>query len=156
MAISPYIKRLRQLIGHELLVLPSVAVLPRRPDGAVLLVRLMDTGQWATIGGAVEPDESPDQAARREAQEEAGIEVALGRILGVVGGPEYRVTYPNGDLASYVATVFEATVTGGLLRADGDETSSVKWWNSDALPYDEMGTLTRALLRDVGLGVAPA
>ena len=38
---------------------------------------------------------------------------SLGRILGVVGGPEFRITYPNGDQTSYVSTVFDATVTGG-------------------------------------------
>jgi 8-oxo-dGTP pyrophosphatase MutT (NUDIX family) len=32
---------------------------------------------WSTIGGAIEPDEAPEQAAAREAVEEAGIEVRL-------------------------------------------------------------------------------
>ena len=152
MAISPYIERLRRLVGHELLVLPSVAVLPRDDDGRILLVRLIDTGQWATIGGAVEPDESPQQAAVREAEEEAGIRVVLGRILAVVGGPECRITYPNGDQTSYVSCVFDATVAGGTPAPDGDETSAVRWWAPDELPYDEMSGLTRALLRAVGAG----
>jgi 8-oxo-dGTP pyrophosphatase MutT (NUDIX family) len=151
MAISPFIKRLRQLVGHELLVLPSVAVLPRDGDGRILLVRLIDNDQWVTIGGAVEPDESPQEAAVRETQEEAGVLVTLGAILGVVGGPEYRVTYPNGDVTSYVVTVFDATVVGGTPQPDGDETSDVRWWAPDQLPHDQMNTLTRALLKSIGL-----
>ncbi|HTT87328.1 MAG TPA: NUDIX domain-containing protein, partial [Acidimicrobiales bacterium] len=94
MAVSPHIRRLRQAVGHDLLVLPSVAVLPRDGGGRLLLVRIVDTGEWAVIGGAVEPDEAPEEAARREAREEAGVEVALRGIVAVLGGPEYRMTYP--------------------------------------------------------------
>jgi len=148
-AIAPYIQRLRARVGHDLLVLPSVAVLPRDPGGRLLLVRLVDTGQWATIGGAVEPDESPQEAAGRETEEEAGVRVALGPILGVLGGPDYRITYPNGDETAYVTCVFEATVIGGTPRADGEETSEVGWFDADRVHDLEMGRLTRALLRAV-------
>ena len=91
--------------------------------GRLLLVRIIDTGRWATIGGAVEPDESPAEAALREAEEEAGVTLELGPILAVLGGPEYRMTYPNGDQTSYVVTAFGAEVIGGSPRPDGDETS---------------------------------
>jgi ADP-ribose pyrophosphatase YjhB (NUDIX family) len=149
--MSPFIRRLRDLIGNELLVLPSAAVLPRDDRGRVLLVRLIDSGLWATIGGAIEPDESPREAALREAQEEAGVELELGPVLAVLGGPEYRLTYPNGDQTSYVVTVYDATIIGGTPTADGDETSAVEWWDTTSLPSNQMSTLTRALLRDVGI-----
>ena len=132
-------------------MLPSAAVLPRDDRGRVLLVRLIDSGLWATIGGAIEPDESPREAALREAQEEAGVELELGPVLAVLGGPEYRLTYPNGDQTSYVVTVYDATIMGGTPTADGDETSAVEWWDTTSLPYSQMSTLTRALLRDVGI-----
>jgi ADP-ribose pyrophosphatase YjhB (NUDIX family) len=151
MAIAPYIRRLRQLVGNELLVLPSVAVVPRDDLGRVLLVRIIDMDQWAVIGGAIEPDESPEEAAVREAQEEAGVDIRLGPILGVLGGPEYRITYPNGDRTSYVPILFHATVDGGTPRPDGDETSEVRWWDIDALPLEEMSTLTKALLSASGV-----
>jgi ADP-ribose pyrophosphatase YjhB (NUDIX family) len=153
MAIAPHIRRIRELVGHELLVLPSAAVLPRDPDGRILLVRIIDTGQWAVIGGAIEPDESPEDAAVREAEEEAGVRVSLGRILGVLGGPDFRITYPNGDQTSYVSIVFDATVVGGSPTPDDDETSEVRWWAADHLPSDEMSSFTRALLRAVGVSL---
>ena len=149
-ALSPHIRRLREAVGHELLVLPSVAVLPRDDEGRLLLVRTVDSGQWAAIGGAVEPDESPEEAARREAREEAGVEVALGRILAVLGGPEYQMTYPNGDRTAYVSTVYDAAVSAGTPRPDGEETSEAAWWPVTALPTAEMSTFTRALLRGSG------
>jgi 8-oxo-dGTP pyrophosphatase MutT (NUDIX family) len=151
--MSDHLRRIRALVGHELLVLPSVAVLPRDPDGRILFVRIADTGQWATIGGSVEPDESPADAAVREAAEEAGVEVALGPILGVVGGPDFRLTYPNGDQTSYVTTAFDATVVSGTPRPDGDETVDVGWWQPAALPIDEMSHFTRSLLAALGVGI---
>lgn len=152
MAIAPHIGRLRALVGHELLVLPGAAVLPRDEDGSVLLVQIIDTGEWAAIGGAIEPDESPQQAACREAEEEAGVTLRLGPILAVLGGPDFRVTYPNGDVTSYVTTVFDATVIGGSPVPDGEETCAVKWWGTGSLPYDDMSDFTRALLRGAGVG----
>ncbi len=150
MPISPHIRRLRELVGNELLILPSAAVLPRDEAGRILLVRDMDTGTWVAIGGAIEPDESPEECARREAAEEAGVEVRLGPVLAVLGGPEYRIVYPNGDETAYVSTVYDATVVGGTPRPDGDETSEVGWWAPDALPQGELSAFTRALLRDAG------
>jgi 8-oxo-dGTP pyrophosphatase MutT (NUDIX family) len=152
-AISPHIRRLRELVGNELLVLPSVAVLPRDDHRQILLVRIADTGLWANIGGAIEPDESPEQAALREAEEEAGVTLRLGPILGVLGGPEFRMTYPNGDQTSYVTTVFDATVISGIPTPDGDETLAAEWWHPNDLPLDEMGSFTRALLRGVSIGI---
>ena len=150
MGIAPHIRRLRELVGNELLVLPGAAVLPRDETGRLLLVRILETGQWAVIGGAIDPDESPQQAALREAREEAGVELRLGPVLGVLGGPQYRVTYPNGDQSSYVSTVFAATVSSGTPVPDGEETSEVKWFDPNQLPWREMGGFAQALLRDPG------
>ncbi len=119
-------------------------------------MRIIDTGQWAVIGGAIEPDESPANAARREAEEEAGVTVELGPILGVLGGPEFRLTYPNGDQTSYVSTVFAGTVVAGSPTGDGDETSEAKWWERDQLPYEKMSLFTGSLLEAVGLGRSQA
>ena len=147
--ISAHVRHIREKVGHDLLLLPSTSVLPRDGDGRILLVRLIDTGKWATIGGAVELDESPSACAVREAMEEAGIMVELGTILGVFGGPDYRVIYPNGDETAYVVTVFDAAVIDGTPRPDGEETSEVRWFRPEQLPTDQMGGLTKALFRNL-------
>lgn len=147
--MSDHLRRIRALVGHELLVLPSVALLPRDEHGRLLLVQLVDTGQWATVGGSVEPDEAPADAAVREAQEEAGVAVSLGPILGVIGGPDFRLTYPNGDQTSYVTTVYDATVISGTPRPDNDETVAVAWWDRSSLPLEQMSHFTRSLLAAV-------
>ncbi|WP_153397564.1 NUDIX domain-containing protein [Ornithinicoccus halotolerans] len=149
MPVSPHIARLRESVGHDLLLLPSVAVLPRDEQGRVLLVLQTDRGQWGTIGGAVEPDESPGQAAVREAREEAGVEVELAGILAVVGGPRYRITYPNGDRAAYVSTVYAARVIAGEPAPDHDETSAVAWVAPEQLADLDLGDFARAMFEEL-------
>jgi 8-oxo-dGTP pyrophosphatase MutT (NUDIX family) len=151
MTISPYVRRLREMVGSEVLVLPSVTVLPRDSGGRILLVRRADTGEWMTIGGMVEPDEDPADAAVREALEEAGIVVDLHGILAALGGEEFRLTYPNGDQVAYVTTVYDATVLSGEPRPDGVETDEVSWVAPDELVTIGLGAFARAQLSRLGL-----
>jgi ADP-ribose pyrophosphatase YjhB (NUDIX family) len=149
--MSPHVRRLREVVGHELLLVPSVSVLPRDDTGRILLVRLADDGRWATIGGAVEIDESPADAAVREAREEAGVDVVLGPIVAALGGPEFRVEYPNGDQTAYVAIVYDASVVGGTPTPDMCETTAVGWFTPAALGDIDLAPFARATF--VALGV---
>lgn len=82
----------------------------------VLLVRHArhDDG-WGVLGGAVEVGESPAAAAVRETREETGadVDVELVRLADVLGGPDYEVTYPNGDRTAYVTAAYEARIISG-------------------------------------------
>ncbi|MGH8979878.1 MAG: NUDIX domain-containing protein [Acidimicrobiales bacterium] len=150
MAISPHIARLRTLVGSELLQLPSVVVLPVDSSGNVLLARHADTGVWGLVGGAIEIDESPCDAAMRETVEEIGLRPTAMVMIGAFGGPEYRVQYPNGDLVSYVVTAYEARLETGNLMPDGEEVTEARWFGGSTLPMGEMNNLAAALLRDAG------
>ncbi len=142
---------IRDRVGNDLLLLPSVAVLPWDADGRLLLVRALESGRWQTVGGAVEPDESPRDAAVREAAEETGASIEILGIRDVVGGPGFRMTYANGDHVSYVTTVFDAAVTGGTLMPDGHETDDVRWFEPDAVREVELTGFTVALFAAVGV-----
>ena len=126
--MSPYLRRLREKIGHDLLVLPSVTVLLFDADRRVLLARHSDANVWVAPGGMVEPDETPQAAACREAREETGCEVALRRILGVYGGANFLVRYRNGDEVNYVMTVFEAVIVRGTLQPDHAEILELRYF----------------------------
>jgi ADP-ribose pyrophosphatase YjhB (NUDIX family) len=145
--MSAHIGRLRAAVGHDLLLVPSVSVLPVDAAGRVLLVRHAghDDG-WAVLGGAVEVGESPAQAAIREAREEIGAEVRLGRLLDVLGGPEYEVTYPNGDRTAYVTAVYEAEIVSGAPSVADAELSDVAWFSPAQLARLPLSRLSRALL----------
>ncbi|HSU15591.1 NUDIX domain-containing protein [Longimicrobium sp.] len=137
MAISPYLRALRERVGTMRLVLPSVTAAVRGDAGGLLLVRQRDGGVWSTPGGSIEPDETPADAVVREVWEETGLLVTPRRLLAVWGGPGFEVRYPNGDVAQYVTAVFECAVVSGSLRADGDETLEARFWRADeaaALP----------------------
>jgi 8-oxo-dGTP pyrophosphatase MutT (NUDIX family) len=149
--MSPYLRRLRELVGNELLVLPSVAVIPRDDEGRVLLVLHADNGQWGTIGGMIEPDERPRDAGRREALEEAAVTVELTRLVTALGGPEFRARYANGDETAYVSIVYEAAVVDGEPTPDGDETLDVRWFASDELAGADLSSFARASLTELGI-----
>jgi 8-oxo-dGTP pyrophosphatase MutT (NUDIX family) len=151
--ISPYLRHLRELIGHDLVLLPAVAVLPWDMDGRLLMVHEAETGLWQTVGGAIEPDESPLDAALRETAEETGLRVQVTGIRAVLGGPQYRLLYTNGDLVSYVSIVFDARVTGGTLRPDGDEILAVEWMSQAELHEAPLTDFTVALLGDPAVAI---
>jgi ADP-ribose pyrophosphatase YjhB (NUDIX family) len=138
-------------MGHELLLLPSVSVLPVDEAGQVLLVRHAGHHDgWAVLGGAVEIGESPAETAIREAREEIGADIRLKRLLDVLGGPDYEVTYPNGDRVAYVTSVYEAEVIGGVPRVADSELSDVAWFSPNDLPQITLNRFSRALLKAIG------
>ena len=120
--ISPYIRQLRAQLGPRLLLLPSVSVHVFDSAGRLLLVRQREGELWSTPGGLIEPDESPSDAAVREAWEETGLLIQPERLLGLYGGPACLVRYANGDEVQYVISAIGARVIGGHAAADGDET----------------------------------
>jgi 8-oxo-dGTP pyrophosphatase MutT (NUDIX family) len=168
MGMSPYLQGIRERIGHDLILLPAVSVLIWDDDGRLLLVRGSDTGTWQMVGGAVEPEETPADAARREAAEETGVEVALTGIRGVIGGPRFHHTYPNGDRVGFVSTMFDARIVAGEAHPDRDETTEVAWLDPAELQAgrrhgpgsaqdESLPRLLRAILAEAGVtGAEPA
>jgi len=138
MPISPHVALLRSQVGQQLLQLPSVAVLCRDTAGRVLVVLERDSGKWCPPGGVIEPGEGPEEAAVRETLEETGLTVRLDGVRAVVGGPDYRKTYANGDEISYVSVVYDGHVTGGDAAPDADETLEVRW-----ISLAELGSLPK-------------
>ncbi len=132
MAISPYIQTLRQKIGNDFLLLPSVGAVIFDDRGQILLQQARDDGLWYVPGGAVDPGEEPADAIVREMIEETGLAVEPKRIIDVVTSPP--ITYPNGHQVQYVAITFLCIVTGGHLRVADDESIDLCYFAVDALP----------------------
>jgi 8-oxo-dGTP pyrophosphatase MutT (NUDIX family) len=135
MAISDYLRTLRQKLGHDLVLVPGVTALIFNSAGEVLLQRAADDGRWYTIGGAVDPGEELGDAVVREVFEETGLRVAPERVVGVYTDP--LVVYPNGDRVIYVSTCFVCRAVGGgsagALAGD-DESLELRYFPVDRLP----------------------
>ena len=149
MPISAYLAGLRAKVGSDLILVPSVSVIPRDDQGRVLLVRHVEDARWGLIGGAVDPGESPAAAAVREAEEEAGVTVRLGRILTAVGGPDFEMTYANGDRCAYVAVIYDGTVVAGRPAPDEQETSEVAWFAESSLDLVDLNHFARSVFADL-------
>jgi 8-oxo-dGTP pyrophosphatase MutT (NUDIX family) len=142
--MSPYLARLRAKVGHELLLIPAVAVIVRDLSGRLLLVRDQASGRWGLPAGAVEPSESPCAAARRELREETGIDCQALELVAALGGEDFRHTYPNGDVVEYSIFVYTGSASDDSRPhpQDGEEVAEARFFSRDAapalaLPYPE-------------------
>jgi 8-oxo-dGTP pyrophosphatase MutT (NUDIX family) len=127
MPISDHMKAVRDKIGHDLLATTAVSISIFDAENRLLLGRDAETGHWTLPGGAVDPNEHPADAAVRECFEETGLLTRPQRLIGVFGGPEFMIRYPNGDLTYYTVIAFEAVIVGGALAPDGHEIASLKF-----------------------------
>ncbi|MDA4114336.1 MAG: NUDIX domain-containing protein [Thaumarchaeota archaeon] len=148
MPISDYLRRIRSKVGHDLLVMPSVTIIVRDDKGRILLTKNADVSKWIPPGGGVDPDESPTDAAVREMREETGLLVEPTRIIGVYGGQEFRIMYPNGDAVSYVMTVFECKVISGDMTPDLEESLDIRYFSKSEVDSLQTSPWARIVLRD--------
>ncbi len=133
---DPYIADIRRRIGHDLLILPTVAVVIWGADNRLLLVQHSETNEWTLPSGIVEPLESPSDAALRETWEETGIEIELKGLLGIFGGPNYVHTYRNRDRVNFVTSLFVAhpRTPGNNATAEpqDEEISQCGWFDENS------------------------
>jgi 8-oxo-dGTP pyrophosphatase MutT (NUDIX family) len=104
MPLSEHLLRIREKVGHDLLILPSAAVAILDEQGRILMGLHSERSLWVLPGGLIEPGELPADGAVREVWEETGLFVELTGILGVFGGENWW--YYSMEIASYVNVVF--------------------------------------------------
>lgn len=83
----------------------AAGALCRDEVGRVLLVDPVYRDTWDLPGGAVEAEESPQAACRREVAEELGLDRAVGRVLAVDWVPS-RPGRPEGLIVVYDGGIF--------------------------------------------------
>ncbi|AKU17227.1 NUDIX hydrolase [Luteipulveratus mongoliensis] len=107
--------------------------------------------EWTMPGGAVELDESVEEAAVRELREETGYDVVLGAVLGVhtevVPAAERIRSEDRRRALKGVRVVFEARVVAGQLTAETDGSTDEPRW----IPLDEVASLPRVELVDASV-----
>jgi ADP-ribose pyrophosphatase YjhB (NUDIX family) len=128
--------------GHVTWRNPRVVVnaVPVRAGRVYLARRDIEPGRgrWGCPGGFLEVGESAQEGARREAEEETELRIEVGRLIGVYSRPS----------AAIVTVFFEADVVGGE-PAPAAETSEVRDFGPDEIPWDELAfTTVESALRD--------
>ncbi|MBU2662169.1 NUDIX domain-containing protein [Actinoplanes bogorensis] len=145
-----YVERLRPLVGHEPLVVAAAGVLVRDDRGRILLQQRSDDRTWCIPGGAVEPGERLEEAARRELREETGLLAGELTLLMARSGPECLLVYPNGDQCQVISVTYRAESWSGRLDRADPETVDLRFFDLRGLPG--MNAFNRALFDDLATG----
>jgi 8-oxo-dGTP pyrophosphatase MutT (NUDIX family) len=105
-------------------IVRAAGVMCRAPDGSILLLKRVDSGEWSIPGGCIEGDETPEQCAYRETFEETG------RRLGSVGKFLMRRIKDDGQgLVDFVT--FISDVDGPYVPILNSEHSAFAWVSPD-------------------------
>lgn len=117
-------------------------------DGQVLLVRRKFDpfkGDWTMPSGFMEYGEGPEESARREAQEELGVEVELGDLV--------DVAMERGDPRGLALVIFyTARIVSGEPRA-ADDADEVRTFPLESLPENIAFPSHRDALERIRSGV---
>lgn len=87
---------------------------------------------WGFPGGALELGETPEIAAVREVKEETGLDVRVGKLIGVYTDTDAICS--NGDKYQSVCIAYELSVIGGELICDNTETLELKYFPLNNIP----------------------
>ena len=128
-----YLLELRKLVGHVPLLMVGAATLIVDSGNRLLLMKRSDSGCWGPPGGAVEPGEAVETAARREVREETGLEVGEMVLFGVFSGPEFFYRYPNGDEVYNVIIVYQTRNWRGEVHLN-EEHTEWHWFAAADIP----------------------
>src|SRR5687768_11839502 len=109
--------------------------------GKVLLVHHRKLDKWLPLGGHIELDEDPEQAALREAEEESGLKVEL------VGerppttepgtraliGPRFLDIHKISDTHEHIGMIYWARPASSSLQRAEAEHHDLRWCSSEEL-----------------------
>ena len=146
MGMSPYVASLRKMVGNTRIMLPSVTAIIYGPSGRILMIRQRDGDVWSTPGGAIDPDETPVDAVVRETWEETGLTVEPVALIGMFGGPNFVITYENGDKTQYVMAVYECSIRSGEIIQSSDEVTACRYISQDSFETLRVSAWTRDVL----------
>jgi 8-oxo-dGTP pyrophosphatase MutT (NUDIX family) len=142
-----YLWRLRQKVGHDLVLMPGASVAAQREDGRILFARRGDDGNWCLPGGGAEEGGSFARTAVDELREETGLIAQESDLIPAACFSEERHTlhYPNGDVTHYFSICFLLRKWEGEPRPDGEETTDLRFCDPTDLPRPFEDLTSRAL-----------
>jgi len=110
-------------------------------EGKILVIHHRNLDKWLPLGGHIELDEDPEQAALREAKEESGLEVELIGERPPTSGPGTRALiaprfldiHRITDAHEHIGMIYWARPRNGKLALAADEHHDIRWCRSEEL-----------------------
>jgi 8-oxo-dGTP pyrophosphatase MutT (NUDIX family) len=109
--------------------------------GKVLLIHHRKLEKWLPLGGHIELDEDPEQAALREAKEESGFEVELlgdrppttGPGTRALIAPRFLDIHRISETHEHIGMIYWARPRNGSLALSAAEHHDIRWCLADDL-----------------------
>jgi ADP-ribose pyrophosphatase YjhB (NUDIX family) len=128
------------------LVVAASAVIEE--PGKVLMIRRLDSGNWALPGGQLELGESLAACARREVLEETGIAVEVTGIVGIYSDPNHVIQYSDGEVRQQFNVCLIARRTAGQAKVGDSESTSVGYFSPAEIESLSLHPTQQLRLRD--------
>ena len=110
-------------------------------DSRILLIHHRQLNKWLPLGGHIELDEDPEQAALREAREESGLEVELigerppttGPGTRALIAPRFLDIHRINETHEHIGMIYWARPQGGTLDLAPAEHHDIRWCAAEEL-----------------------
>ncbi len=152
--MTSYIQELRKLVGHRTLIQCAASVIVVDPQGRLLLGLRSDNNTWCYSGGSVEIDEVVEECAKRELEEEMGLEALNLEFFCVNSGPQAHYIYPNGDEVSNFEIVYICRDYRGEPKCVDNEMKELKFFYPDEISLEMISPPIRPVVKRYKEGIA--
>ncbi|HEC78621.1 MAG TPA: NUDIX hydrolase [candidate division WOR-3 bacterium] len=119
--------------------IPTVDIIIESADGVILIKRKNPPYGWAIPGGFIDYGESAEEAARREAREETGLEIKELKQFHTYSAPDRDPRHHT------ISVVFTAKAEGRPIA--GDDAAELGIFTKDTLP-EQLAFDHRKILED--------
>lgn len=147
-----YILELRKELKNTKrpIIMTSAGVLIFNKDNKLMLQQRTDNKKWGLPGGSMEPGETFEDTAKREAYEEVNLKVKELKLFDIFSGEECHYIYPNGDEIYNASAIYICKNYEGEVKLDSDETMGAKFFSKKELPIlEEINPPDRIVIKKV-------
>lgn len=110
-------------------------------EGKILLIHHRKLDKWLPLGGHIELDEDPEQAAVREAREESGLDVELlgerppttGPGTRALIAPRFLDIHRISETHEHIGMIYWARPKSGIVTLSKEEHHDIRWCSAHDL-----------------------